>query len=173
MVLVVPTCGDVFVFVVVVGVDCVRIHKLHKAVLLSGLSLSLPLFSSELYVEQFPVAASPNSSVPTGLFQYGYPGSTSTSNIIPLALHMVPLLAQVTFLRHLSPGPIHAFYLASLVYISLAKGYYYGISTAASLLIAIYLIGPSGMVYSVPSRILFNYALSFSVYFLVQTFHGY
>ncbi|BES88320.1 Hypothetical protein NTJ_01127 [Nesidiocoris tenuis] len=160
--------------------DNTRVHRIHKAVLLSGLSLSLPLFSSQLYLDQQNISETgPSRNLVCQVKDESNGGNkiADEADYVPslsllLSIHLAPLLAQVTLVRHLSPRPFHTVYLASLAYASWERGYYYGLSTAASLLIAIYLIGPFGMVYSVPCRVLFNFALSFSVYFLVQMFRG-
>lgn len=129
-----------------------KLYKFYSGVLVCCLSLGLPLFVSQLYINN------------------GFPETLALAHfILPFAC----IYSSGRFKRfngfHES---LQFVYLIFLVYISLMKGYYYGISSALSFLIAFYVIGPSGTVQNTPSRDLFNYALSFSVYFLIQTLRG-
>ncbi|XP_014250075.1 uncharacterized protein LOC106667002 isoform X2 [Cimex lectularius] len=126
----------------------VKVYKFYTSFLFVSLSLSLPLFVSQLY------------------FDSGFPKSLTFMHFAPFIIS----LFTGTFRTH--DHPLQILHLASMVYISLSNRYYYGITTAFSFVIAIYAIGPIGMILNTPSRDLFNYALSFTVYFLVQTLRG-
>ncbi|KAL1124720.1 hypothetical protein AAG570_001343 [Ranatra chinensis] len=134
--------------------DCsLQLYRFYSQLLLWSLSLGLPLFVSQLYVN------------------IGFSHSLALVHFILPVAYIFSGLHSKRFNVFLLET-IQILYLAFLLYISLMNGYYYGLSTTVSFAIAFYIIGTTGTVKSTPSRDLFNYALSFSIYFLIQTFNG-
>nr|XP_014286771.1 uncharacterized protein LOC106687410 isoform X2 [Halyomorpha halys] len=130
----------------------IKLYKFYSGVLLCCLSFGLPLFVSQLYINN------------------GFP---ETLALIHFILPFACIYSSGRFKKYNGfQDSVQFLYLLFLVYISLIKGYYFGISSALSFLIAFYVIGPTGTVQNTPSRDLFNYALSFSVYFLIQALRG-
>lgn len=129
-----------------------KLYKIYSGVVVCCLSLGLPLFVSQIYINN---------------------GFTEALALAHFILPIACIYSSGRFKRFNGfQESLQFIYLIFLVYISLMKGYYYGISSALSFLIAFYVIGPSGTVQNTPSKDLFNYALSFSVYFLIQTLKG-
>lgn len=132
-----------------------RFYKAYMVVSQCILLVVLPLIATQLYVNQ------------------GFDYNLALFNLcFPIVHGLVLQLARLKNSRLPFLELLQCIPLFSISYISLINFKYYGLATVMSYAISFYIIGTTGMVYSAPSKDLFNISVIFANHFTLYALRG-
>lgn len=135
--------------------NSLRLYKIHSLVNQCSLLVILPLIGTQLYINL-------GFDYHLALFNLCFP------IVHALILQLARLKhSRIPFLELLQCIP-----LLSIAYISLTHFKYYGMAVVISYIISFYMIGTTGMIYSTPSKDLFNISIIFANYFTTSVSKG-
>jgi len=136
--------------------NSLRLYKIHSMTNQCSLLVILPLIGTQLYINL-------GFDYHLALFNLCFP------IVHALVLQLARLKnSRIPFLELLQCIP-----LLSIAYISLTYFKYYGIAVVISYIISFYIIGTTGMIYSAPSKDLFNISIIFANYFTINALKGF
>lgn len=146
---------QVFLFFPGVWSKSLRLYKTYSAVNQCILLVILPLLATQLYINQ-------GFDYHLALFNLCFP------IVHALVLQLARLKhSRIPFLELLQCIP-----LLSIGYLSVIHIKYYSLALVLSYIISFYVIGTTGMVYSTPSKDLFNISIIFANYFTTNALKG-